>query len=193
MARTIVVLGCGESLTQADVDYCRGKAEVLAVNDAYRLAPWADWHYAADVQWWGMYFRQVKSDFHGECYTQSDQAAEWYGLKYIKSVDEPGLSRDPMVIHQNGNSGAQAMNLAYHLGAQRIVLLGFDLCGSHFHGQHPAPLNNPIPLSFQVWQQGFHALAEGLAWEGIKVFNCSRHTKLTGFTRGNLETILGDE
>lgn len=191
--RTIVVLGCGESLTQEDVDYCKGKAEVMAVNDAYRLAPWADYHYAADVQWWGLNFQKVKDQFKGECWTQSDQAAEWYGLNFIRSTEVMGLSRDPLVICQNGNSGAQAINLAYHKGAQKIVLLGFDLCGTHFHGLHPAPLNNPIPLSFNYWQQGFHALAEGLAWEGIKVFNCSRHTKLTGFTRGNLETILGDE
>jgi hypothetical protein len=188
--RTIVVLGCGPSLTQADVDYCRGKAEVMAVNDAYRLAPWADWMYAADVSWWGMHHAAVKTGFAGECWTQSEQAAEWYGLRHISSVDEPGLSLDPLVINQNGNSGAQAMNLAYHLGAQRIILLGFDLCGTHFHGSHPAPLNDPIALSFQVWQKGFHALAEGLAWQGIKVVNCSRHTKLTGFTRGALETTL---
>lgn len=190
--RTIAVLGCGPSLTQADVDLLRGKVEVLAVNDAYKLAPWADWHYACDVSWWGLHHAQVKAKFQGESWTQSDQAAEWYGLHYIRSTEAMGLSRDPLVICQNGCSGAQAMNLAFHFGAQRIILLGFDMCGSHFHGSHPAPLNDPLPISFAYWQKGFHALAEGLAWEGIKVFNCSRHTKLTGFTRGTLETILED-
>ena len=49
---TVVVIATGPSLTAEDVDYCRGKARVIAINDAYTLAPWADALYATDAKWW---------------------------------------------------------------------------------------------------------------------------------------------
>jgi hypothetical protein len=49
---TVVCIGGGPSLTRDDVDYCRGKAFVIAINDAYKLAPWADALYACDGLWW---------------------------------------------------------------------------------------------------------------------------------------------
>ena len=45
---TVVCIGTGPSLTQADVDLCCSQARVIAVNDAYRMAPLADVLYAAD-------------------------------------------------------------------------------------------------------------------------------------------------
>jgi len=36
---TFVCLASGPSLTQADVDYCRGKARVIAIKDVLHLAP----------------------------------------------------------------------------------------------------------------------------------------------------------
>ena len=49
---TAVCIASGPSLTQADVDYVRGKARVIVVNNGYLLAPWADVLYAADARWW---------------------------------------------------------------------------------------------------------------------------------------------
>lgn len=59
MRDTIVCVASGESLTRADVNYCRGKARVLAINDNYRIAPWADWLYACDGRWWDVYGNAV--------------------------------------------------------------------------------------------------------------------------------------
>jgi hypothetical protein len=196
--RTIVVLGCGPSLNQEDVNYCIGKADVIAVNDAWRLAPWADWLYAADVQWWKVHHAAVKADFRGESWTQSKEAADAYGLRYMESREGAGLSRDSHFVFQGSNSGHQAIGLAYHLGAHRIVLLGFDMCADregrpHFHGSHPRPLADPLPLSFKVWKEAFNPLAEDLAWADVPIFNCSRHTELRCFRRGALETILGPD
>ena len=53
-------------------------------------------------------------------------AAAW-GINQLKSVAQPGLSRTQGVIHQGKNSGYQALNLAYLLGAKRILLLGYDM------------------------------------------------------------------
>ena len=37
---------------QTKRQYVQGKARVIAVNDAWRLAPWADILYACDGRWW---------------------------------------------------------------------------------------------------------------------------------------------
>jgi len=42
---------------------------VLAINDAYRLAPWADWLYACDDRWWRFHHEAVAAGFQGECWT----------------------------------------------------------------------------------------------------------------------------
>ena len=55
---TAVLLGGGPSLTLGQVEKVRaareaGAVHVIAVNDAYRLAPFADVCYFADSEWWG--------------------------------------------------------------------------------------------------------------------------------------------
>jgi hypothetical protein len=48
---TAVLVASGPSLCPSDVDRVRGRARVIAVNDGYRLAPWADVLYACDRRW----------------------------------------------------------------------------------------------------------------------------------------------
>jgi len=44
----VAIFGAGPSLTQAQVEQTRGACQTIAVNLAYRLAPWADLLYACD-------------------------------------------------------------------------------------------------------------------------------------------------
>lgn len=102
------------------------------------------------------------------------------------------MSRDPAVINEGGNSGYQAMNIAYHAGARRLVLLGFDMqrtAGrSHWFGDHPGRMNVPSP--YEQWVAAFRPLAADLAAAGVEVINASRATALDCFTRAELETII---
>lgn len=95
------------------------------------------------------------------------------------------------MIHEGGNSGYQAINLAYHFGAARLVLLGFDMQRtggkSHWFGDHPAGMNVPSP--YDVWRGKFTALAADLALEGVEVLNCSRETALETFRRMDLAAV----
>ena len=93
-------------------------------------------------------------------------------------------------LHQGGNSGYQAINLAYLWGAKAIVLLGFDCSQpagkeAHWFGQHEEGLINLQP--FALWQSRFPALAEDLAHDGVQVINSSRETLLTCFDRAPIE------
>ena len=89
-------------------------------------------------------------------------------------------------MHQGGNSGYQAINLAYLWGATAIVLLGLDCSPSkdgkaHWFGQHGPGLTQRQP--FDLWQAKFPRLAQDLKDDGVRVINCSRQTALTCFDR----------
>lgn len=93
------------------------------------------------------------------------------------------------VIHQGGNSGYQAINLAYLWGVRAIVLIGFDCSPStdgkaHWFGQHGPRLTQQQP--FSLWQAKFPALAQDLCEVGVNVINASRQTALRCFKRSSL-------
>ena len=120
-----VLVASGPSLTQDDVDYCRGKARILVVNDCYKLASWADALYACDPAWWTLH--KGAESFEGQRWTQSEKAAEMWNLNWIAGNHSPGLSLDDELIHFGHNSGYQALNLAVLFGVKKILLLGYDM------------------------------------------------------------------
>lgn len=130
--------------------------------------------------------------FAGERWTQSQEAALRWRLRWVRSEARDGLSRDPRLIHQGANSGYQAINLAYLLGASRILLLGFDMKPAgrrmHWFGDHPGKLRKALP--FPQWIKNFDALAADLRQAGITVLNCTPGSALTCFPRADLAEAL---
>lgn len=185
---TVVLLGGGPSLTPADVDACRGRARVVAINDAYRLAPWADVLYACDAQWWAWH-RGVPS-FTGRKYSIDPRAAHWPGVQILRNTGELGLEDAPDGLRTGGNSGYQAINLAVHLGAARILLLGYDLQATggrhHWFGAHP----NRTPPPLAAFRRHFAALIDPLRARGIPIVNCTPTTALEAFPRSTLAAAL---
>jgi hypothetical protein len=184
---TVACLGSGPSLCAEDVDALRGHARVLAINDAYRLAPWADVLYAADAKWWR--WHKGVPGVRGQRYTIHPQPDAWPGLEVLRDTGREGLELDPSGLRTGYTSGYQAINLAVHLGASRILLLGYDLAGTHFFGQHP---DQSVP-PFDAARVAFRWLIAPLEALGIPVVNCSRHTTLTAFPRVPLAQALAFE
>jgi hypothetical protein len=190
---TIVILGSGPSLTQADVDVCRGRVRVIAIKDAIRLAPWADVLYGcgADVtRWWNRMGDSV-AWFQGLRYTLDPGAAKWATV--LKNTGQTGLELSPDGLRTGENSGYQAINLAVHLGARQILLLGFDMGKSedgkhHWFGDHPHGV--PPPYEKFLWR--FETIVEPLRAARVAVLNCSRTTALpvSIFPRVTLDVAL---
>ena len=170
---TAVCLASGPSLVQEDVDYCRGKATVIAVNDAWRLAPWADALIASDSAWWR--FHQGVPDFHGLKFCLEPAAAS-FGVQVLRNTGHDGVeTADPSGLRTGRNTGAAAVNLAVHFGASRILLLGYDMeakdeAHSHFFGAHPQGLRGGSP--YALFRQMFATMVEPLRTLGVSVINC---------------------
>ena len=138
-------------------------------------------------------------DFEGALWTQDIQwsekngkpidAAQW-GIRQLKGdTDSRGLSRDPNVIHCGRNSGFAAVNLAYLLGAERILLLGYDMqmqAGRrHWFGAHPEGLE--VDSDYGLFMHAFRTIHPEKY--GIEIWNLSRDTALSCFPRYDLDEI----
>lgn len=189
--QTIVCLASGPSLTANDVDACRGKAPVVAVNDTYRLAPWADVLYACDAKWWD--YHNGVTMFPGLKFSLEKKADRWLGVQVLERSNDRGLDLSPARLCTGMNSGYQAINLAVHLGARRILLLGYDMQvqgkRSHFFGDHPKGLQRSA--AYEQCCERFASLVEPLKSLGVSVINCSRQSALKAFPRQPLVEALG--
>lgn len=184
---TAICIASGASLTQSDVDFCRGKGTVYAVNDVYKLAPWADYFYAADADWWEWHIDNI-IPLKGQKYTLSEQIALDNGFNYIDYDTSLIWSTDPSVIATGGNSGFQALNLAALHGHKTIVLLGYDMGFTgqkHFFGDHPAKINRNS--RYDDWIKHFNKAAPLI---DARVVNCTRQTALECFKKADLCDVL---
>ena len=188
---TVVCIATGPSLVHEDVDACRGQF-VVTVNDAYRLAPWADAMYACDQKWWNwqhVYHPQALEAFDGARYSLQPTRVD--GVWSFKNAGTTGLSLDKDALKTGRNSGYQAINLAVHLGALRIVLLGFDMSlgrggKAHYFGDHPDGRQPPLCM----FRRHFRTIVEPLKKAGVEVLNCSRRSALTMFPKVPLAHAL---
>ncbi len=192
--RECVVAATGPSLTQAVADACAGE-RVVAVNDAYRLMPYAEILYACDPEWWAIHdgcpwFKGERWSSHQPGSNEKMNVAARYGINLIAGTDGNEFSMDPSFIRYGSNSGFQAINLAIHFGAKRIVLVGFDMRvnGSrHFFGDHPDPLYNRV--EFESLVPNFRMAAKALPKE-IAIINATPGSRLDCFPMMTLEEAL---
>lgn len=190
---TIVCLATGPSLTAEDANRARRLGPVIAINDAYRVAPWADVLYACDAAWWREHVKRLR-DFRGLRFSV-EANARGCDATVLKITGMHGLDHNPTGLRSGRNSGYQAINLAVHLGASRIVLLGYDcqrtLNQAHFFGEHPKALRRTTDERFRQWREElFPTLVPALAACGVEIINASRRTGLDCFPRRRLEDVL---
>lgn len=190
----VVVVGGGASLSdqQLEVARCAPQTRVITVNNSYQRAPWADVFYSGDLLWWKIHIGRIRAlKRPAMLVTQDSAAAERYKLLRVKGVNREGLGTE--FIHNGGNSGHQAVNLAYLWGAKHILLLGFDMClgpagEKHWHGDHEAPLVQS--QLFEEWIHKFEQTAKDLYARGVSVTNCSPYSAMNWFPYQPVEEIL---
>lgn len=169
---TLAVLATGPSMSQAVADEVRDAGcRAVAVSDAYRLAPWADALVSHDAGWWNVH----------------QDALQFQGRKFC-SVPRRGTETLPVSpeFGHGCNSGLQGMRVARDLyGATRILLLGFDMHGTHFFGKHQEPLRNTSATRRR------EMLAQFGQWRGgCEVVNCTPGSALKQFRMSTIEEEL---
>lgn len=172
------------------------RPKVITVNDAWRIYPSADVFYFCDASWWN---RQVAVNpwaFVGPySFSQMIYRGFWVTGGPTTPPDHPqihvlgmtgqrGFEEDPGYLRHGSNSGYQAIHLAAHFGAQKIVLMGFDMkigAGgrTHWHDdsrESPGAFGKTLTQSFLPH---FSSLAEPLRRRGVQVINSTPDSALT--------------
>lgn len=186
---TIVCIASGPSLTAEDCAFVRGRARVIAINTSYQRAPWADVLYASDAKWWQEH--RGAPDFTGLKYAFDSDAAKWPGVQVLQNRGAEGLELSPDGLRHGNNSGYQALGLAFHLGARRIVLLGYDMqVGPSGQRNWHAPHAIMMDSNYEKFRRRFETIVEPLKQAGVTVINCTRRTALTCFPCQPIETAI---
>jgi hypothetical protein len=185
--RPAVVVASGPSLSDEQLAHVEGahasgKCHVIAVNNTAERAPWADVAYFGDYMALKHYRPKLERLVRSEWVTQCRASSQRWKLTHLKASAAAGMSLQR--VHLNGNSGAQAINVAACFGAQRILLLGFDMKDAadgraHWFGQHPKPL---VQRQLYVeWIYKFEAIAKDAAALGLDIVNCTPDSVLAVF------------
>lgn len=186
---TFVAVASGPSLARWQSEYIRDKARAISTNTSFRAIEKGQIAYGCDGVWWDRYHEEAED---WQRWTGDKEAAQKYGLNLVTVKGGKGLCLAPWAVNSGGNSGYQVLNLAYHMGASRIVMIGYDMQYTggevHWHGHHPEGFINDA--QFRKWIPRFDALAADLEAEGVEVINCTVETALTCFPRADLRDVL---
>ncbi|EEQ6524472.1 TPA: hypothetical protein JWK76_002588 [Escherichia coli] len=178
--KTFICTASGPSLSAED---CRFIADcglpVIAVNSTWKRVPFATHVFACDFSWWKACVRHIT--IPAQRWTDSRAAHKRFGINFF-----PEERGSPV------NSGRRAIEFALWLGAERVILLGYDCSvsrGTHWHGDHPEGLKNPTENSTRLWRSEFEKHAPVLNARA-EIINCSVETALTCFPRRRLREVL---
>ena len=204
--KTIACIGTGPSVTQEQVDTARDKGfELYVCNNAYQLAPDATLLYSVNMAWWDHYFHEVR-DLPCDKWTTNVAAAARYDLNWVAEKFMWGLSEDQNVISHGHGSGFSLVSMAHRAGADRIVLLGYDLkyapdydgksqtIGSqprHFFGEYPSKMQHwPSVQVLRGVHIELRELYRAVAKQGlVEIVNCTPDSAIDCFERKSIGSL----
>lgn len=186
---TCFVLGSGPSLDRETVARLEGR-HVIAVNNSYQLAPFADLFFNDDN--WFQNHRADIEGLRGRVFSTSYKAAQECAKVQYVSAEFRDEFPAPGIIRNGKCSGQKAIGLAVSLGARRIVLLGFDMREvdgrTHFHDEYrnePSRYSDYFIPHFAGWR-------ESAARIGVSIVNATPKSALTEFPMTCLDLELAE-
>jgi hypothetical protein len=177
---------------------------VIAVNEAHKLGPWVDVLFFGDDNYYTTRKKEIL-EFNGLRITCMNKQVN-YKVKNLKrhsfvKKDDPliGISDDPGKVAWNihkGNSGTAAINLAVHLGAKEIYLIGFDMKldeNKHQHWHNSYHTNTTtVGGTFKRHLSNFPQIAEDLKRLGIKCINLNPNSAITEFEKMTVQELISN-
>jgi hypothetical protein len=169
---TWALLAPGPSATAEQAEAVHAARIPLGViSSAYPLAPHAAFIAATDSKWWRAYPDALKSP------------AKKFTMHSVRGVEHVRIRG-----FNAANSGVLGLEVAKRQGATRILLLGFDMHGTHFFGRYTNGLTNTVEKRRRIHLQQY------LAWSrrnpAVEVINCTPGSALECFPRADVNEFL---
>ncbi len=198
--KTVVCIAGGPSLNLPHVRLTaiarrKDRIRVVAINDAVYPAWWADVLYACDHRWWLKHegvpgFRGLKVSISNA----RGHLREFTDIQFVENTGTDGIDTSPTGIRTGSNGGYQAINLALHFGAKRIVLLGYDMKfgdegKTHWFGDHDDWKLKERTVE-NVFIPKYAALAKAFRKLDVEILNATPDSALTVFEKVKLESVI---
>lgn len=195
-SQTAFIVGGGPSVAQQNLELLRGR-NVIALNSSYRAVPWAQFLFFGDARWYNeeRRIRAAQLDaFQGRIVTCSSVVRGPRLLGLWRVNPPPGLAENPTDVVSQRTNLQGAMNMAAHLGVNRIVLLGADMGraangASHHHEPHPWP-NAAGNADWDMQMAQLRLIVEPLLKRNIEVINTSAVSRIDWWPKLTLEQAI---
>lgn len=205
---TVFIIGGGSSLKGFDFSVLEGQ-RIIGCNDAYQLGDMVDICCFGDVSWFDKHNKDLVSYPDG---TTRPGLANFSGLK-VTNVSEQIFDQSVNRCHREWQeisfdkpytlgwyscTGNLAICLAVHLGAKKIILLGFDNeCIKGQSNWHPNLVdgdNQPAEI-YTKFAKHSDLLKKDLLAAGIdvEIINANAESKLKTWKTLSLEKVLVSE
>lgn len=171
---------------------------VIGVNTAFLIGNWIDLVFFGDQYNFFIPFKRQLSRFKGLRVTTHPTPPEEYDWVLHVPRDRSkrkGLSPLKNKVCWNGNSGAAAIDLAVHMGARRIILLGFDMnddsqTPSHWHTKYGNRKRSVSIANHKRHKQCFPYIARDAKKRGIEIINANPNSAIDAFMKVKAEELL---
>ena len=212
---TVFIIGGGPSVNSTDLSLIHSH-RVIGVNNAYGdpihdesgklvgMLPraWVDICWFGDNGWWNQHheFMRKFPNLIASCATNNNIRYRVHRVKCVDRGKAGGIEKEPWHISWNNCSGTAAINLAYHLGATRVVLIGYDMRvidpvwqgkdlvsgQKNYHSDHSENLHNPFPR----YLLKYPTVAKDAKELGLEILNATPGSAIKQFPFVRLEDVV---
>ena len=187
---TVYILGGGPSLLNNDLTLIH-KERCIGVNNSVFLGDWVDICWFGDVKWWNWHKARLR-DYKGLIVTCNMKMRKWKRMKTLSRGKPQGIDERATHVSWNRNSGASAINLAYHFGASRVVLLGFDMQRvndkKNWHDDHKEKRHDPFPRHLRPFGQ----IARDAMSLDLEIINATPGSAIKQFPIMSLNNLINE-
>lgn len=182
--KSCYIIGGGPSLRDYDFSWLANK-NTICVNASFLHVPNPSVIYWSDSYFYDRFANRL---INYSCYKVTNKPKKLYDNVYVyRNTGIIGLETDPTGLKSGNNSGYAAINLAFHLGAKTIYLLGYDMDNMghyrHFHKEYIYSNHVDHNLYKDRMIPHFSSLVEPLKERGVEVINANMNSKLECFTK----------
>jgi hypothetical protein len=187
---TVLILGNGPSLLSLLSESLLRSHPIIGINEAgFLLRKESDIMFFGDAFWYWMNKEQVdqmpfvKVTYarHPEVVPDLDYAAD---VHLVAGASGFGICKRESKIRFNRSSGGAAINLAYHLGAAQVVLLGYDMrqvLGNKNWFRRGYESGRTKEMSYTNFLEPFPTIKKDAKALGLEIYNGTPYSDLTIF------------
>lgn len=181
----VFIIGGGHSLEHFDWKLLENE-NTIGCNDAFKHGKEiCKVCIFGDIKWFASFERDL-SRYKGTVFTNCLQLQKTK-LPWLWTMPRKGSGLYEDALGWNGNTGAEAINLALLLGAKRVYLLGFDmhLSKDGKSNWHHNRLNKPDKDVYTKFLKGFKKLVIDLGkkFPGVQIINVTDDSDLNLFSK----------